>query len=78
LRLTEDDRGLAVEADLDPTDPETRAVVNKLRGGDLDGQMSFAFQATEQDWNDAHDRRLLKAISLHRGDVSLVNMGASP
>jgi hypothetical protein len=39
--------------------------------------MSFAFQATDQEWDaDRRNRRIL-AANIHRGDVSVVNQGAN-
>jgi HK97 family phage prohead protease len=77
LRLSEDDRGLRVEADLDPDDPDVQSLVRKMRRGDID-QMSFAFQATGQEWNDDYSARTITGLSIHRGDVSVVNQGANP
>lgn len=76
LRLTEDDRGLKVDADLDPQDPDVMSLHRKMLRGDID-QMSFAFMATDQDWNDDFTERSIKAASIHRGDVSVVNQGAN-
>lgn len=42
LRISEDSRGLRVEADLDPASPRAQEVLSAIRRGDLD-QMSFAF-----------------------------------
>lgn len=77
LSLSEDERGLKVDADLDPEDPEVQSLVRKMRRGDID-QMSFAFQATDQDWNDDYTERHIRGVSLHRGDVSVVNQAANP
>lgn len=78
LRLAEDDRGLLVDADLDPEDQDTQRLARKMRRGDLDGQMSFAFQATGQAWSDDYSRRDITSVSIHRGDVSIVNFAANP
>lgn len=77
LRLVEDDRGLKVEADLDPEDPDVISLSRKMKRGDID-QMSFAFQATSQEWNEDYTARAITAASIHRGDVSVVNQGANP
>jgi len=45
LELSEDERGLKMRASLDMTDPDVRAIVPKMRRGDLD-KMSFAFVPT--------------------------------
>lgn len=77
LRLSEDDHGLKVEADLDADDPDVKSLRGKMARGDID-EMSFAFQPTAQDWNDDYSERTITACSLHRGDVSVVNYGANP
>jgi uncharacterized protein len=76
LQLSEDDMGLRVQADLDPEDPDVQRLARKMRRGDID-QMSFAFRATDQVWNEDFTRRDITAASIHRGDVSVVNMGAN-
>jgi HK97 family phage prohead protease len=78
LDLSEDSRGLHVVARLDPHDETSVAVARKLSRGDLDGQMSFGFTATGQSWNEDYTRRTIQAVSLHRGDVSIVVQGANP
>jgi HK97 family phage prohead protease len=77
MRLSEDRRGLIVEASLDARDPDVRAVEGKMRRGDLK-ELSFAFEATSQDWSSDHTERVIKGVNLHRGDVSLVSMAANP
>jgi len=76
LTLTEDERGLRVEADLDPEDPDVKSLKRKMDRKDID-QMSFAFLPTAQDWNEDFTARKVIACSIHRGDVSVVNQGAS-
>ncbi len=76
MTLVEDDRGLKVEADLDPADPDVMLLKRKMDNGLID-QMSFAFQVTDQDWSDDYTERTIKSVSIHRGDVSVVNQGAS-
>jgi HK97 family phage prohead protease len=78
LRLSEDDVGLRTEADLDPEDPDTIRLKRKRDRGDLDGQMSMAFQVTSQRWDEDYTRREITSLSLARGDVSVVTHGASP
>jgi len=77
LTLSEDARGLRVDADLDPNDPDVRALLPKMRRGDVD-EMSFAFRATQQEWNEDYTERLIRECSIHRGDVSIVTTGANP
>ncbi len=80
LRLSEDERGLRVEADLDPSDPDVQALVPKMKRGDVT-EMSFAFRVTsqnDQEWSDDYSKRLIKSVDIQRGDVSIVSYGASP
>jgi HK97 family phage prohead protease len=77
MRLSEVDEGLRVEADLDGEDPDVQSLVRKMRRGDVDG-MSFAFLVTDDEWNDDFTLRTIRSVSLHRGDVSVVNQGANP
>ena len=77
LSLSEDYKGLRVSAQLDRDDPDAQTLVTKIRSGLLD-QMSFAFKVTKQKWSDDNTLRTIQAVSLDRGDVSVVNYGASP
>jgi HK97 family phage prohead protease len=43
LRMAEDNIGLAIEADLDPANPDAAALLSALRRGDM-GKMSFSFK----------------------------------
>ena len=75
LRLTEDERGLFLETELDPSDPDVRAIVPKMKRGDLD-KMSFAFIPDRQDWDDSGDmpKRTIQDLRLY--DVSIVTTPA--
>jgi HK97 family phage prohead protease len=77
LRLSHVPEGLAVEVDLDSEDPDAQSLVRKMRRGDVDA-MSFAFMVTDDVWNDDFSLRTIRGLSLHRGDVSVVNQGANP
>lgn len=77
LRLSEDSVGLRVEAELDPNDPDVRALMPKMRRGDLD-EMSFAFRVNAQEWSDDYQERTITEVNLARGDVSIVSFGANP
>ena len=77
MTLSEDDTGLLVRADLDATDPEVQMLSRKYRRGDLDGQMSFAFRVSDQEWSDDYRTRVIKSVALHRGDVSIVTHAAN-
>jgi uncharacterized protein len=75
LILKEDKRGLYIETELDPEDPEVKSIVPKMKRGDLD-KMSFAFLPEVQEWDDSDDvpLRTLKQVRLL--DVSIVTQPA--
>ena len=77
LSLTEDVRGLYFDAQLDRGDPDAQALMRKVGSGLMD-QCSFAFRVIKQDWSDDRSQRTIHEVSLDRGDVSVVNYGASP
>lgn len=62
LKLTEDERGLLVEASL-PDNDWGRPVADAVRRGDIDS-MSFGFQPVLQEWSDDHSQRTLKEVRL--------------
>ena len=77
LRLSADDTGLYSEATFNPSRPDVQIVRAAVEDGDLD-EMSFAFRATRQEWDDDHTQREIQEVNMHQGDVSVVNFGASP
>lgn len=77
LRLSADNVGLAVEADLDPADPDVNRLQGKMQRGDID-EMSFAFRVKRQEWDEDYTERKITEVSIHKGDVSVVNYGANP
>jgi len=77
LKLSTDSTGLHVEAGLDPADPDVTRLVPKMRRRDMD-EMSFGFRVKEDEWNEDYTERRLLEVSLHKGDVSVVNFGANP
>ena len=79
LQLDEDERGLHFVASLDADDPDVKGVVGKIRRGDL-SEKSFAFRTSQngQQWSDDGSLRQISALSIHRGDISLVGYGANP
>ncbi len=85
LSLSTDDHGLKVEARLDKRDPEVQSLAVKMERGDMD-EMSFAFRVKAQEWRaapgyeeiDDQSYRTITEVSLHKGDVSVVNWGANP
>lgn len=76
MQLATDDRGLRVTADLDRRDPDVQKLEVKMDRGDID-EMSFAFRTKDDDWNDDETERRLLEVSIHKGDVSIVNFGAN-
>ncbi len=85
LSLSTDEHGLKVEARLDKRDPEVQSLAVKMERGDMD-EMSFAFRVKGQEWRaapgfeeiDDQSYRTITEVSLHKGDVSVVNWGANP
>lgn len=77
LRLSTDSKGLLVEADLDRRDPDVQRLETKMARGDMD-EMSFAFRVKADEWSKDESERTLTEVSLHKGDVSVVNFGANP
>lgn len=84
LQLSTDNHGLKVRAQLDKRDPEVQALAVKMERGDMD-EMSFAFRVKSQTWSstdefpdDPQAYRIINEVSLHKGDVSVVNWGANP
>lgn len=75
LELTEDDRGLRISTVLDPEDPDVRAIVGKMRRGDLD-KMSFAFRADKQEWDETQNPPHRTIIEASLYDVSVVTFPA--
>jgi HK97 family phage prohead protease len=73
LALEEDERGLRVEAELDPANPDAMRVLSAMRRGDL-SQMSFAFKTIKDAYNEDRSVRELKEVKLF--DVSIVTFPA--
>lgn len=84
LHLNTDSHGLLVNTDLDTRDPDVQRVMTKMERGDLT-EMSFGFITKADEWRNAKGElddmgayRTLTEVSLHHGDVSIVNFGANP
>lgn len=75
LRLSQDDRGLYMETELDGSDPDVRAIVPKMKRGDLD-KMSFAFIPERQEWDDRGEMPKRTIQDLRLFDVSIVTTPA--
>lgn len=76
LTLTEDSRGLLIDAEIADTS-EGRDLHKLIARGDVD-QMSFAFRVIRQKWNEDRSVRTLTEVSLSDGDVSVVTYPAYP
>ena len=83
LKLSVDNHGLRTEARLDRRDPDVQGIEIKMGRGDMD-EMSFAFRVKAQKWeaapgfeDDPESKRTMLELSLHKGDVSIVNFGAN-
>lgn len=77
MQLAEDSTGLHVTAQLDPASPAVQTLRSAMERGDLD-EMSFGFRVIRQDWSPDWTQRDISEVSLHKGDVSVVNYGANP
>lgn len=75
LKLTQDDHGLRMETVLDADDPDVKAIVGKMKRGDLD-KMSFAFRAEVQEWDDSQEPPLRTIKKAQLFDVSIVTSPA--
>ncbi|NUP24026.1 MAG: HK97 family phage prohead protease [Streptomyces sp.] len=77
LVLAEDEHGLHMRAEVNPVRSDVRDMLTALEDGAVD-EMSFAFRVMRQQWSPDYDQRDITEVSLHRGDVSVVNFGANP
>lgn len=75
LTLESDDIGLHIAADIDERNPFGAAALSALERGDID-EMSFAFRALRQSWNDNYSERTISEVKLF--DVTLASKGANP
>jgi HK97 family phage prohead protease len=73
LALEEDERGLRIEAELDPMNPDAARIMSAMKRGDL-SQMSFAFRTIKDNWNNDRSVRELREVQLF--DVSVVTFPA--
>jgi HK97 family phage prohead protease len=76
LELTEDERGLKVEARLDPADPDAAGVISKLTHEARAMGMSFGFTIPKNgdEWDE--DTRTLREVNLF--EVSVLSAGQTP
>lgn len=75
LDLESDKVGLRVESVLDKDSPIVVGLMSAMRRGDID-QMSLAFKAVRQEWNDDYTHRIIREAQLF--DVSVVAYPANP
>ena len=75
LELHSDDTGLFVRAPLDRKSPTVQSLTSAMERGDMD-EMSFAFRALDQEWNDDYTERRINEVKLY--DVSVVTFPANP
>lgn len=75
LRLAEDDRGLRIDATLDPTDPDVQRLIPKMRRGDL-SQMSFGFRTMKDAWRQEGTDQIRELHAVDLFDVSAVTYPA--
>lgn len=73
LRLEEDARGLYMESELDPRNPDAARLISAMDRGDM-SQMSFAFRSIKDNWNEDRSVRELREVQLY--DVSVVTFPA--
>lgn len=73
MTLKEDERGLWVDAELDPSNPLAATVISAMKRGDMT-QMSFAFETIKDAWSDDRRTRELREVRLF--DVSIVTYPA--
>ena len=73
LRLSVDDHGLLIEADLSGSD-EARSYYEDVKSGLID-KMSFCFEVAAEEWDEATRTRRVKSIA-RLYDVSLVSFPA--
>lgn len=77
LRLAADNTGLDTSASFSGRSNRVQELAIAMDRRDID-EMSFAFRVMRQEWNEDYTKRRLLELSLHRGDVSIVNYGANP
>lgn len=77
LELEAPKKGLRYDAGLQPHDPDVLSIIPKLERKDL-SESSFAFLVRDQEWDADFTKRRILDVSLHKGDVSVVNYGANP
>ncbi len=76
LSLKEDERGLRVEAKLDPADPDAAGVISKLKNEASAMSMSFGFSTPKGGDEWVGDKRTIREVNLF--EVSVLSAGQTP
>lgn len=76
LALQEDERGLRVEAKLDPADPDAASVISKLTHEAAAMGMSFGFAVPKNGDEWSGDQRTIREVNLF--EVSVLSAGQTP
>ncbi|MGH8867082.1 MAG: HK97 family phage prohead protease [Actinomycetes bacterium] len=76
LRLSEDDTGLHMSADVNASRGDVADMLAALEDGAVD-EMSFAFRIVKGMWTPDFEQYDISEVDIHRGDVSVVNFGAN-
>jgi HK97 family phage prohead protease len=76
LSLTEDERGLKVEAKLDPADPDAASVISKLTYEARSMGMSFGFSIPKS--GDVWDENVRTLNEINLFEVSVLSAGQTP
>jgi HK97 family phage prohead protease len=77
LRLAETDDGLEWDADVNARSARVQEMRMAIERGDVT-ECSFAFSGAKSEWDEDYTQRRITSLSLHRGDVSVVSLGANP
>jgi HK97 family phage prohead protease len=75
LRMEEDAKGLRIESDLDPTDPDVMRLIPKMNRGDLK-HMSFGFRTITDSWRTDGGKEIRELHQVQLFDVSIVTSPA--
>jgi len=77
MHLSQDSRGLPVDALMSGRRSDVRDLADAVERGDID-EMSIGFVTLGQRWSPDWSKRYLTNLDLHRGDVSVVALAANP
>lgn len=77
MSLTEDDRGLRFETELDPGDPDVQRLIPKMRRGDM-RKTSFGFLPIKESWDNSGKMPVRTLTEIKLFDVSIVYRPAYP